>query len=175
VADEVDPDGPVVPDRIRLFDAITSYTMYSSRQTPGWPDDTGILAAIRRRYDAFRQVADQYGVAFIPDALPTFNDRGVRLPVNHYVLPPETNAATPPGTGSLFGQMLALDADYLDPNLRAMNVTSFNEWHEDTQIEPTAPAASSTGPATYTQGYTYPSYGFRPLEQLRDFRAAHGG
>jgi hypothetical protein len=67
--------------------------------------------------------------------------------------------------------MLALDADYLDPARKAVNVTSFNEWHEDTQIEPTAPAVSSTGPATYTQGYEYPSYGFRLLEQLQEFRA----
>jgi glycoprotein endo-alpha-1,2-mannosidase len=175
VADEVDPDGTPTPDRIRLFDAITSYTMYSSRQTPGWPADTGLLPTIRARYDAFKQIADQFGVAFIPDALPSFNDRGVRLAANHYVLPPEVDATTPPGTSSLFSRMLDLDADYLDPNLRALNVTSFNEWHEDTQIEPTAAAPPSSGPATYTQGYTHPSYGFRLLELLRDFRAAHGG
>ena len=175
VGDEVDLDDAPTPDRIRLFDAITSYTMYSDQQTPGWPDDTAFLAKVRQSYDAFKQVADQNGVAFIPNALPTYNDRAARLGANHPVLPPEVNATTPAGTGSLFSRMLELDADYLDPTLRALNITSFNEWHSDTQVEPTAPAAASSGPATYTQGYLYPSPGFRLLELLRDFRSAHGG
>jgi glycoprotein endo-alpha-1,2-mannosidase len=175
VGDEVDPDGTPTADRIRLFDAITSYTMYSDLQTPGWPDDTGFLTKVRQRYDTFKAIADQYGVAFIPDALPGFNDRGVRLSANHYVLPREVNAATAAGSDSLFAQMLELGASYLDPTLRALNVTSFNEWHEDTQVEPTAAAAASSAPTTYTQGYTYPADGTRPLELIKSWRAAHGG
>lgn len=53
--------------------------------------------------------------------------------------------------------------------LRLLTVTSWNEWHEDTQIEPTAAAASSSGPAQATQGYSYPSYGLDLLRGLAHF------
>jgi hypothetical protein len=161
----------VTPERIRLFDAITSYTMYSDLQKTGRPDDTGWLANVRQRYDAFKRAADQYGVAFIPNATPGFNDRGVRLAANHYVLPREVNANNVAGTDTLLSQMLDLDVPYLDRNLRAVNLTSFNEWHEDTQIEPLAPAPASSTPTTYTEGYTYAAEGNRALELLSAWRA----
>jgi glycoprotein endo-alpha-1,2-mannosidase len=174
VGDEVDWDGSPNADRIKLFDAITAYTMYSDLQQPGWPAETGYLAGVRTRYNAFKSVAAANGVRFIPNVLPQFNDRGVRLGANHYVLPPETQ----PGladTYSLFSQFLGLAGDYLDPQLRMLTVTSWNEWHEDTQIEPTAAAAASSGPTQYTQGYTYYSYGFKLLDILRAFSVARGG
>jgi hypothetical protein len=52
-------------------------------------------------------------------------------------------------------------------------VTSWNEWSEDTAIEPAASAPvtsadrSSSGVA-YTQGYPYEGYGLRYLEILRE-------
>jgi glycoprotein endo-alpha-1,2-mannosidase len=174
VGDEVDWDGSPNADRIRRFDAVTAYTMYSDLQTPGWPADTGYLPGVRTRYNAFKSVADAHGVRFIPNVLPQFNDRGVRLAANHYVLPPEVQ----PGladTYSLFSQFLSLGGDYVDPQLRMLTVTSWNEWHEDTQIEPTAPVAASSGPSQYTQGYTYHSYGFKLLDILRAFSNARGG
>jgi glycoprotein endo-alpha-1,2-mannosidase len=177
VGDEVGGRSNDVPvaDRIRAFDAITGYSLYASTQSPGWPDDTGLLAQTRQRYDAYKQVADQYGVAFIPDAQPGFNDRGVRLASNHYVLPREVNATVAPGTDSLFAQTLDLGAGYLDGTRPTLNVTTFNEWHEDTQVEPVAAGPESSGPATYTLGYSYPADGFRMLELMQAFRASHGG
>jgi hypothetical protein len=174
VGDEVDWDGTPTPDRIRLFDAITAYTMYSGRQTPGWPDDTGFLAGVRDRYARFKAVADSYGVHFIPNALPGFDDRGVRLAVDHYVLPHELGPGLT-GSYTLFARFLDLDADFLDPARPTLTVTSFNEWHEDTQIEPTAAAAASSLPVLYTQGYPFAAYGTRLLATLYGFRAAHPG
>jgi glycoprotein endo-alpha-1,2-mannosidase len=174
IGDEVDWDGTPNPDRIKLFDAITAYTMYSDLQTPGWPDDTGYLAGVRSRYTNFKNVADQYGVHFIPDALPQFNDRGVRLSADHYVLPPEVHAGLD-GSYTLFSQFLNLDGDFLDATKPTVLITSWNEWHEDTEIEPTAPAVSSTGPTLYTQGYTYVSHGTKLLATVKAFRTAHGG
>ena len=76
------------------------------------------------------------------------------------------------GEGSLFSA--ELDQSVL-PNLDAaagnmMMVSTFNEWHEDTQIEPSniAPATSIdiSGSNTYSQGYAYTGYGNLYLDLL---------
>jgi hypothetical protein len=46
-------------------------------------------------------------------------------------------------------------------------VTSFNEWHEDTQIEPTV-GALATRPFNYTLGLEYEGYGTRYLDILAE-------
>ena len=50
-------------------------------------------------------------------------------------------------------------------------ISTFNEWHEDTQIEPTVATAATTdddsGHAAYTQGKSYPGYGNLYLDLLR--------
>jgi hypothetical protein len=50
-------------------------------------------------------------------------------------------------------------------------ITSWNEWHEDTQIEPAAPAAATNQDAnngSYTEGLYYNGYGMLYLDILRD-------
>ena len=49
-------------------------------------------------------------------------------------------------------------------------VSTFNEWHEDTQIEPTIVAAPTTmdnASGTLAQGYSYSGYGNLYLDELR--------
>ena len=55
-----------------------------------------------------------------------------------------------------------------------LDVTSFNEWHEDTEIEPTGPGTATSTPTTYTQSYTYTAHGLGLLDALKQFRTAHG-
>lgn len=167
IGDEVDRDNPPDPARIRLFDAITGYTLYATSQPGGWPLSTGFLAESSQLMLRFRRVAAAEGVAFVPDALPGFNDRGERLAQNHHVLP---HALTPTsGPASLLEQTLGLAAPLVDRRLGLLAVTSWNEWGEDTQLEPTAPAPLSIGPIAQTLGYPYTSYGTELLERLRDF------
>jgi glycoprotein endo-alpha-1,2-mannosidase len=172
VGDEVDWDGAPDANRIRLFDAITPYTMYSDLQRPGWPDDTGFLGGVRARYAQFEATAHANGVRFIPNALPGFDDRGVRPAAAHYVLPAEV-APGLDGSHSLFSRFLDLDASFLDPNVPMLLVTSWNEWHEDTEIEPTISAPPTSLPVAQTQGYTFTAHGFGLLETLRRFVDAH--
>jgi hypothetical protein len=54
-----------------------------------------------------------------------------------------------------------------------MLVTSWNEWSEDTAIEPAASAPAtasdrSRSGSVYTQGYRYEGYGTRYLDILRE-------
>jgi hypothetical protein len=73
-------------------------------------------------------------------------------------------------TYSLFSRFLQLSSAYLDPQIRLMTITSRNEWHEDSQIEP-----ASNGPTTYTQGYNYLSYGLKLLDILSAFKGVYAG
>jgi hypothetical protein len=74
--------------------------------------------------------------------------------------------------GSLFSAELTQAVlPNLDPTANnILMVSTFNEWHEDTQIEPTVVAnpttTDSSGLGTYTQGYSYSGYGNLYLDLL---------
>lgn len=162
VGDEVDWDNPPDPARIGLFDAITGYTLYSRTQ-PAALTGAAFLQRVSQRVEQFRRVALREGVAFIPGALPGYDDRGERLVEDHHVLPRTV------GSASLLQETLTAAAPLVDPELGLLAVTSFNEWNEDTQLEPTALADTTTGPDELTQGYPFASYGTTPLEELAAF------
>ena len=61
----------------------------------------------------------------------------------------------------------------LDARLPMLLVTSWNEWSEDTAIEPAALAPAtvsdrSRSGSDFTQGYRYEGYGTRYLQILRE-------
>ena len=70
--------------------------------------------------------------------------------------------------------MLAQAVEYVDESTgRMLMVTSWNEWHEDTQIEPVSEGevtrldGSDTGQA-FSEGLDYEGYGERYLKILRE-------
>jgi hypothetical protein len=78
------------------------------------------------------------------------------------------------GEGSFFAEWLERFAlPLVDPHLPMLLITSWNEWSEDTAIEPTAPAPATASDRSvsgdvYTQGLRYQMYGTRYLEVLRE-------
>ena len=166
VGDEVDWDQPPDPARIKLFDAITGYTLYSRTQPPSW-DDAEFLRQMAARVEQFHAAAEAEGVAFVPGALPGYNDRGERLAEDHHVLSRAVSAI--PGAPSLLDETLGLAGGLVDPSLGLLTVTSWNEWGEDTQVEPTDGGVPASGPAALTQGYPFAPYGRTPLEQIAAF------
>jgi hypothetical protein len=172
IGDEVDVDTAGPPDaaRIGLYDAITGYTPYSSTQPAGWPTGTRYLAAVARRTRQFRTVAMHEHVAFVPDAIPGFDDVGFRPAADDHVLPRQVSPHADPA--STFEDSLVQAGGMVDPSLGLLAVTSWNEWFEDSQIEPTAPAPPASGPASITGGYPFTSYGFSLLDLLSRFEQA---
>jgi glycoprotein endo-alpha-1,2-mannosidase len=160
-------------ERAKLFDAITAYNMYEGGKThhAGYGADSGHVAEVAAKYKLYRD-ALKGKVAFVPDILPGYNDRGVRLNVNHYAIPRQWAPEDP--QGSFFSQSFQrLAFPFVDPTLNMIMITSFNEWNEDTSIEPLKPAPptnrdQSGSGRDYTQGYSYVGYGTTYLEVVRD-------
>lgn len=158
--------------RIALFDAITAYNLYdSSRAThSGYGATSTFLSDARVLYERYREVAAERPV--IPLAMPGYNDRGVRLGVDHYVIPREW--APGAGEGTFFAEWLErFTLPLIDARLPMALVTSWNEWSEDTAIEPVAPAPATTSDGSpsgtaVTQGFRYEGYGIRYLAILRE-------
>jgi glycoprotein endo-alpha-1,2-mannosidase len=164
-------DEPQRP-RLALLDAITTYNLYDSSRTAqaGYGVSSRLLSDSLALYERYRQAAPEKPI--IPLALPGYNDRGLRLDADHHAIPREW--APGAGEGTFFAEWLErFTIPLIDPRLPMMLVTSWNEWSEDTAIEPVAAAPAtrsdqSRSGAIYTQGYRYEGYGNRYLDILRE-------
>ena len=178
--------------RIEQFDAVTSYTIYfpdtnqpqygPAKDSVGYPGTTNLVADQQFLLSIYRNVTDNR-VPVVPDVQPGFNDRGYRLGTNHPVEPRQwAPGAGPASTLDHFFRCVAIPE--LDPKLPIVMVTSWDDWNEDTGVEPIpgTPTATDDSPATnaYTQGYTYGGEGSHTVRTLRqdvdllDATAAHG-
>lgn len=162
--------GDINGQRMRLWDAVTDFDVYGTAlEARG--STAAAVNALAGTYRQARTTAHSVGIGFVPTASPGFNDRGVRA--GHVAAPRHLTDVAGAGEGSLFSRMLSQvvvpDADPVAGNLLMVN--SFNEWHEDTQIEATLPAPPTTqddsGMGAYTQGYSYSGYGDLYLDELR--------
>jgi len=150
--------------RIRQLDAITAYNMHGPWQFKGYPQASGFFEMVEAQYRRFREIARREAVDFIPNAFPGFNDLGVRPEVGHYIIPPR--ASPEAGPISTFERYLEIAKRMTGSPLHIVAITSFNEWHEDTQIEPLAPA-DRAGKSAQSKLYDYPGYGMDLLRAVQ--------
>jgi glycoprotein endo-alpha-1,2-mannosidase len=151
-------------DRVAAFDALTAYNPYdaSRRQYAGQAGAERFLADVERLFGRYRAVAATAGISFIPGVLAGYNDRALRPKENHYVVPRSFGQGK---ERDFFAESLRRwGFAYLDPTLPMISITSWNEWNEGSQIEPTAVSVassrdSSPGGDGYTQGEQYQGYG----------------
>ena len=165
--------------KIALWDAIFGYDCYAGRG--GYWGASGTLDLFRRRTEEYRQAALSSGVKFLPSILSGFNDRAIRRTCADN---PALSRQLAPGEAhtSLFRELLLNVAlPKIDGDLPLIAITSFNEWHEDTQIEPTKGGSATTAldssgsGSQYTQALPYEDYGTGYLEVVRDAVLAVSG
>ena len=163
--------------RIDQFDAVTSYTLYygdpqqangPASDSSGYPGTTRIAADQRFLLALYRN-ATSNKVPVLPVVQPGFNDRGFRLTTNHPAQPRQWLAGD--GPSSTLDQMLRCVAiPEVDPALPIVMVTSWDDWNEDTGIEPIpgTPTTSDDSPSgtAYTQGYRYGGEGTSEVRTL---------
>ncbi len=157
----------------RNFDAVTAYDVYG--QSIGPLGATGeAVEHLARNYAHAKAQAAGVGTAFMPTVAPGYNDTAVRAGhpgrARYFSDVPDSKE------GDVFRAMIRRAAlPHLDARAgRIMMVTSFNEWYEDSQIEPTegtAPPSSADDSQTgagYTGGQRYADYGELYLDILRE-------
>ena len=154
---------------LAVLDAITNYDVYGAMAVSG----TATAADVARYAEdqtGWRDEAAAADVAFVPAATPGFNDTAVRQGHD----PLGRTLAGSEDRGSLFRALLKAAIPLrVERAAGLVMVTSWNEWHEDTQIEPvsTAPATTaddSTSGSSLTRGLSYEGYGTRYLDILRE-------
>ncbi len=170
VGDQVFNQPPSSTDQIALLDAITNYDVYGSSGARIYATQSKVDAYYQAQA-GWRTKAHAVNTSFIPATAPGFNDRGVRLQVDHKAL--SRKLSEDDAFGSLFQAMVDQAVTLVDEETgNLFMVTSWNEWHEDTQIEPVAEApATSTDDSQsgneYTNGVEYEGYGTRYLDILK--------
>lgn len=156
------------------LDAVTAFDVYGQAFS-GRATNIASMNRLEDIYDFVDRYTENIGVDFIPGVAPGYNDTAVRsgnAPSPRYLV----DAAYGPTTqGSTLREMLDRVAlPHTDPDVdNLILVNSFNEWHEDTQIEPTIITPPTTTDDTpsgtgYTAGYQYAGYGNLYLDILRE-------
>ena len=146
------------------LDAVTNYDVYGSMGVTGYVGQDAVDSYYDNQH-LWRQEARLKKCGFIPAVSPGYNDRGVRLEADH--APLSRRLTSNSSEGSLFEAALRRARYLVDDTVgNLLLVNSFNEWHEDTQIEPASGTATST-PFKLTMGLEYTGYGEVFLDLLR--------
>lgn len=117
------------PDRLVLFDAVTSYNMYDASKIHGNSDEEicqNYLNACDRMEILNKKACHEAGVPIWTNAMPGYDDTGYR--------PQEKHPIIPRLGGEFFRQTLVRSFHCHPPCLL---ITSWNEFYEKTHIEPT--------------------------------------
>lgn len=137
VGDEIywgEPDA----DRIAALDAITAYNLHGPEIYAGLKDWNPFIKDCDDLYRRYREVASGSGTLVIPGIIPGFDTRGRHYFIPRFLSPDDRS------TGTLEA-LSRVALRHVDPRFPAVTITSFNEWHEGTQVEPDATGDRSAG------------------------------
>lgn len=135
------------PEVASWFDALTAYNMYKPKKfSTASPEETcrTYLDGSQDQMNYYAAECKKLGISLWGNALPGYDDRGVRPDRKH---PP-----VPRLDGDFFKKSLENAVTVTTGDPRVVMITSYSEWYEDTQIEPAT------------------SYGCKYLDLLKTFK-----
>ena len=159
--------------RLAWYDAMGSYGMWGNWWNQ-YPGVSGYFDTLSGYFQSASNVAAQQHIQLIPWMGPGYNDRGQRLGSNNAPCPRQFTATD--SEGSSFDHLYPIGKLWADTQVKMIWITSWNEWWEDSILEPTTGSLlESTGPDFLTNGFMHQDYGFRYLEINRDQAVAVTG
>lgn len=100
------------------FQAITAYNMYYR---------PNFLSAVEERFRAAKLIASSNGLIFIPNVMPGYDDRKLRG---------GSREALDRQAGQFYRNHWNMSSQFVGDRQPFMFITSFNEWHEGSELEP---------------------------------------
>lgn len=157
----------------KSFDAVTAYDVYGQSVGPLGGTQKAI-DFIAGNYTFAKKEANSVGVAFMPAIAPGYNDTAVRdgHPGRARYFTDREDSKEGDVFRAMINEVAKPNLDPLCGNI--LMVTSFNEWYEDSQIEPTRgtekPSKTDTSEngVYYTGGQNYVDYGCLYLDILKE-------
>lgn len=147
-----------------VLDGLSPYIPLQTVQPGQYANDIDFLNTLAMANNRMQQALKQKNKLFVPNIFPGFNNLGVR---GEILFPRQLGPNY--SSSSVFENMIKVTRPFIDPDQKMVMITSWNEWHEDSQIEPTiitAPTSrdNSAGGANFTRNYPYEGYGTTFLE-----------
>ncbi|MCB9318699.1 MAG: T9SS type A sorting domain-containing protein [Lewinellaceae bacterium] len=165
---DMDLYNPVDKDHISVLDGASPYISLQSMPAGKYPNDIDFLNHFAGAEASRQQELKSKSKLFIPDVYPGFNNRRID---DGFILPRQLSSEDP--LTSVYEYTIKVSRPFIDPANQLVMITSWNEWHEDTEIEPTIltqPTNTDSSPTSkqYTLGYTFKGYGQDFLNLTRD-------
>ncbi len=121
-------------DSTPLYDAIMPYILLKNEGQPPMDYDlSDVIEETVRQHAFWSNACSDLGIDYIPSVYPGFDAYGAPWCYN------EQNEPTTPvvtRTPKAFKKFINLAEKYIDPEINMFYITSWNEWYEGTNIEP---------------------------------------
>ncbi len=122
------------PSLVKIFDAAMPYAMLKYQGKPPKNYDLkDSIPTIFQRYRYFAYALEDLGVDFVPTVFPGFDAKGAPwcYDTNKRLKTPRVKRTTPS-----FKEFVVQAKSWVDPDIDMIYITSWSEWNEGTNIEP---------------------------------------